>query len=359
MRDILMLQRELAQAVAAAVHSELRTDGGRELRPTPQINPRAYDSLLRSRAAAGKQSVEGFREAIAYAQDAVARQPDFAAAWSAMARYYSNGAFIGLLSPQECMGRSEIAVRKALELDAALPDAHITLGNVLYRSHWNWSAAEAEFRRALQLAPGDADAHRAFSVFLTMQGNSEAALVQAQQAIALDPLSLQALQDDGRALRAAGRYDEAIAAYRRALSADPNVPRAHFQLGRTYLLAGQMQQGVVELETAVNLSKRNPRYLAYLGHAYGRGGRPSDARRILNELTRNETYVSPVGLALVHTGLGDKKAALTSLDAAYRQRAFELVELREMSAFESLRAEPRFQELMARIGLPVRADRKP
>jgi Flp pilus assembly protein TadD len=120
-----------------------------------------------------------------------------------------------------------------------------------------------------------------------------------------------------------------------------------------------MQRGVVELETAVNLSKRNPRYLAYLGYAYGRGGRPSDARRILNELTRNETYVSPVGLALVHTGLGDKKAALTSLDAAYRQRAFELVELREMSAFESLRAEPRFQELMGRIGLPVRAGKKP
>jgi len=351
--DILILQRELAQAVAQAVRIELNPEG-RALRATPQINPQAYESFLRARGAAGKQSPEGFKEAIAYVQDAVSRQPDFASAWSAMASYYMQGAFVGLLSPQECQRRGEVAARKALELDPTLPDAHTVLGNILYRFHWNWPRAEGEFRRALDLAPGDADAHRAYSVLLALQGRSEEAVGQAQQAIALDPLSLQAMQDLGRAFRSAGRYDQAVAAYQKALAVDPNVPRAHFQLGRTYLLAGQIQKGTAELETAVELSKRNPRYVYYLGHAYGSGGRVSDARRILEELKRKDAYISPVGLALVQTGLGDREAALNSLEAAYQQRAFELNELRETSEFESLYAEPRFQQLMRRIGLPPR-----
>lgn len=235
-----------------------------------------------------------------------------------------------------------------------LPEAHMALGIVLYRFHWRWQDAEAEFRRALDLAPSDADAHRAYAVFLTLQGRSLEAVREAQQAITLDPLFLQARQDLGQALRAAGRYDEAIDAYQTALVTDPKVPRAHFQLGRTYLAAGQIEKATTHLETAVDLSGRNPRYLYHLGYIYGHAGRVDDARRVLEELRREEKYISPFGLALVHTGLGDREAALVALDQAYRDRAIELAELRETTAFESLYPEERFQQLLGRIGLPGR-----
>lgn len=346
--DILVLQRELAQAVASAVRAQL---GGSDVRPAPQINPKAYDSYLRSRDAVGKGTNEGLVEAIAYVQDATERQPDFAAAWAAMGRYYVQGSRTALLSPDECLRRAEVAARRALELDPLLAEAHTLRAHVLNRLHWNWPEAEKEYRRALTLAPSDAAAHRAYAVFLTAQGRSHAAVLEAQRSVALDPLFLQARQDLGMALRGAGRYDEAIAEYQRALASDPNVPRAHYQLGRTYLAAGRIEKGTAELETAVKLS-RLPRYLYHLGYAYGRSGRGDDARRILDELKRETRYVSPFGLAVIHTGLGDHEAALAALERAYAERAVELPELKETRELNVLAAEPRFRQLLAKMRLP-------
>ena len=349
--DVTIFERELARDVAGALRRESRPleSSGSAVR----VNPQAYESYLRSHFAAGRQSVDGLMQAIAYAQDAIAKQPDFAPAHAACARFYYESAFVGP-SPQDSVRKAESAARKALQLDETLPLAHIILGQVLYRFHWNWVAAEAQLRRAVELSPSDSDAHRSYSVFLVMQDRSAAAVTSAQRAIALDPLSLQARQDLGRALRAARRYDEAIDSYRKALEIEPTNPRAHYHLGRTYLVAGKATEATAALETAVKLSKRNLRYLTYLGYAYGKTGRLDDARAILQELERRsgEQYVSPMGWALVHAGLGDTRATLDLLEEAYRQRAFELTEAREFAAFEYLYADPRFQELMRRVGLP-------
>lgn len=353
--DILMLQHELAEAVAGAVRAKLAAGG--DIRPARHIDPRAYDSFLRSHIGAGKGTVSGLKEAIAYAQDATARQPDFAAAWSAMGRYYLQGLFLPLLTPQECLQRADVAARRALELDPLLAEAHTLRGSILARQ-WKWAEAEKEYRRAIELAPSDAAARRAYSAYLTNDGRPVEALREAQRALDLDPLFLQARLDYGTALRGIGRYDDSIAAYRKVLDADPGIPRAHYQLGRTYLAAGDVGNATAAFERAVELSGRNPRYLYPLAYAYGRAGRVEDARKVLDELTREGQYVSLVGLALVYTGLGDRESALAALEKAYDEQAIELAELRGFSEFESLYAERRFRDLISRMGQADRGEKK-
>lgn len=358
--DILILQRDLAQAVVTAVRAE-RGENFQGRKPAPPIDPRAYDSFLRSHIALGKSTNAGLEEAIAYVEDATARQPDFAAAWAAMARYYLQAAVVGLLTPQECLRRAEVAARTALELDPMLPQAHTAQGVILSRRK-QWVEAEREFRRAIDLAPSDANARRPYSTLLANQGRSAEALREARRAVALDPLFVQGRLALAQALRDAGLFDEAVASYQKALAMDPNAHRARYQLGRTYLETGKVTAAIAELETAVERSNRNLRYVSHLGYAYGRAGRSDDAREILAELRRETRYVSPVGLALVHTGLGDREAALAALEKGYEEQALELSELMESPAFDSLSDEPRFQQLLTKVrmsGLPQNDSRAP
>ena len=353
LNDIVALQGEVAQAIAEAVVGRLTPQQRARLMGSRPINAEANELLFHGLVAASRQSYPGFSEAITYFEQAIAKQPDFAFAYAAMSHCYIQFSFVGPLSPQEFMPKAEAAARKALELDDVLPEAHAALGMVLYRFHWDWSGAEKELRRALELNPSYSEGHWRLSEFLSASGRAEEALAEAQRAQELDPLSLQAILEVAAAYRAVGQYDRAITEFRKALEKDPSRPRAHFQLGVTYVEKGELDEGIAELESAVKLSQGNPRFLAYLGYAHAVVGKKSEAQKILNELNTisRKQYVSPLGIALVDMGLGQKETALAWLERAYEVHDGELTGLVRDFRLKPLHSDPHFQDLVRRVGL--------
>jgi TolB-like protein/Flp pilus assembly protein TadD len=352
LNDVVALQGEVAQAIAEAVVGKLSPQQRARLMSSRPVSAEANQLLAAGFYAAGRQTYEGFRDAIAYFEQAIAKQPDFADAYAAMSVTYVQFSFVGPLSPQEFMPKAEAAARKALELDDALPKAHAVLGIILYRYYWNWSAAEREFRRALALAPSYAEAHRMFAVFLSASGRMEEASAEAQRARELDPLSLQGTLELARSFRENGNYERAIAELRKALEMDPNRPRAHFELGATFVEKGDLDAGIPELETAVKLSQGNPRFVAYLGYAQAVSGDTSEAQKILKKLeaVSRQQYVSPLEVALVYAGLNNRETALAWLEKAYTEHDVELYGLARERRAEPLRSDPRFQGLVQRVG---------
>ena len=351
--DILALQAEVAEAIADAVAVQLTAQERARLSGSQPMDPEANRLLYRGLIAASPQSYEGYSNAITYLDQAVAKQPDFAPAYAAMSLCYIQFSFVGPLAPEEFMPKAEAAARKALELDEGLAEAHADLGISLYRYHWNWSAAEAEFRRALTLNPNFADGHRMFGVFLASAGHSEEALAEAQRAHELDPLSVQGALELARSFRENGEYERAITEFRKAVEMDPNRPRAHFQFGVTYFEKGDLREGVTELETAVKLSQGNPRFLAYLGYADAASGNRREAEEILGRLgsLSQQQYVSPVGIATIYMGLGENEKALAWLEKAYQAHDGELTAMATDHRWDALHSQPRFQDLLRRVGL--------
>jgi TolB-like protein/Flp pilus assembly protein TadD len=350
--DIVALQAEVAQAIAEAVVGKLTPQQRARLMGSRPVNPEANRLLLQGFLAASRQSYEGFSNAITYFEHAITLQPDFAAAYAAMSLCYIQFSFVGPLSPQEFMPKAEAAARKALELDDTLPEGHGALGIVLHRFYWDWSGAEREFRRALDLKPSDAESHRTFSGFLSASGRKEEALAEAQRAHELDPLSLQGTLELARSFRENGDYERAIAEFRKGLEMDPNRPRVHFQLGTTYVQKGELNAGIAELETAVKLSQGNPRFVAYLAYAHAVRGNKSEAQKILNKLEAlsRHQYVSPLEVALVYGGLNDKETALAWLEKAYEVHDVGLYGIAKDPRAQLLHSDPRFQELIRRVG---------
>jgi len=353
--DVLTLQQQIARAIATAIHGRLASPPPARARGPRAVNPEAYDAYLKGVSVGGRQTYDGFRNAVAYFEDAVARQPDFAAAYAAMAYAQLQFLFGGPLSPRETIPKAEAAARKALQLDETLALAHRTLAAILEDFHWEWEEADKEFRRARELGANSAETQPAAIISLIRSGRFEEAMALTERARRLDPLSFNAHMNVAIAYRATGQYDRTIAAFRRALEIVPGQPRAHFQLGVTFLFMGRLNEAISELETAVRSARGgNPRFQAYLGYAYAAAGRPLDARRILKELEsrRRQQYVSSFGIALIHDALGEKEPALAAFERAYQDRAVEFAQMTQYPPFKTIASEPRFQVLMKLIGLP-------
>ncbi len=352
--DVVRLQQRIAREIAAATgHRFARpTDGGPRARAT---NTEAYDLYLKGVFAMGKTSFEGFRTAVAYFEQAIARQPDFAEAYAALAQAQHQFLFAGPLSPRETMPKAEAAARKSLDLDATIPQAHRTLGAILHQFHWKWEEGDKEFARARALSSESAEGNPAGIQALIRSGRFEEAIAISERGLANDPLSFNAHINVATACRAAGQHDRAIAEIRRALDISPGQPRGHFQLGATFLVMGRLNEAIGELETAVdsNLGS-NLRFLAYLGYLYAAAGRPLDARKALKELEARarQQYVSAFGIALIYDALGEKEPALAAFERAYQDRAVEFSQMHQYPPFKTIASDPRFQARMREIGLP-------
>lgn len=351
--NIVTLQRDLAAAITEALRGELTPEAQARIRTTSPINPEAYELFLRGRVAAGKENTQGITDAVAYFAKAIEKQPGFAAAYVGMARCYTQFAWAGAVAPRDFMPRAKAAVVKALSLDPGLAEAHAEMGRILYQYDWDWSRSEQEIRRALEINPNDAHTHSTYALLLRLTGRVEEANAEAKRVRALDPLT----KHGGVFAAPAGSNktdDQAITRMRKVLQLDPALARGHYQLGRALVEAGDLGEGIAELETAVRLTQKNRRFQAAVGWAYALAGREDDARKILAELTTRsqQEYVSPVAIALVHVGLKETEPALQRLEQAYEERDFDLVFAGKSPAFLSLRTEPRFRELMKRIGLP-------
>ncbi len=355
LHDVPALQNELARDIVREIGIRLRPQEQARLASSARpVHPEAYEMYLQGRFHYNKRSLAGYQKAIQYFQQASEKDPAYAPAYSGLSDSYRMFGFLGPSAPREVMPKAEGAAIKALELDDRLAEAHAALAAVRYRYSWDWSGSEKEFRRALELNPNYAEGRRQYSVFLRTVGRPEEAIAEARRARELDPLSVVMNHALAQSLHAARRYDEALAQYRKMLEMDPNFVQAHFDLGRLYEETGDFSKGIPEYETAIRLSGPIPLYRANLGHAYAVSGKRGEARRILAELKTlsKRQYVSPVHMALVSIGLGEKEQALEWLEKAYEARSFELIQVKTSPAFYGLRSHPRFIDLFRRVGLP-------
>ena len=347
--DMIALQRQISRGIVAAIDSRLTLASPTGTVVPPSINLRAYDSYLRGLAVEGRGTDEGFQTAVAYFEDAISKQPDFAAAYAAMARSQLQLIYVGSHAPRETIPKAEAAARKALQLDDTLAPAHKALAAILRNFYWQWEAARKEYGRMAKLDRETADTDATPVRALIIAGRFDEAMARARKS---DPVSFNAFMDVAGTLRAKGENDRAIDGFHRALEIDSASARAHFELGVTFVPMGRLDEAIGELETAVNSSRGNPRFQAYLGYAYAAAGRPLDARRILQELESRaqHEYISSFGIALIYDALGQKEPALAAFERAYQDRAVELALV--YPPFMTIASDSRFQTRMNTVGRP-------
>jgi TolB-like protein/Flp pilus assembly protein TadD len=349
---VIELQAEIAHDIATAIEN----GGGARASPrAPRrqvVNTEAYDLFLKGLQAGGRVNYEGFRTAASYLEQAVNKQPDFAKAFAYLALVRLQFLYVGPMSPDEVLPPAEAAAHKALALDDTLPEPHRVVATIR-RVYGDHAGADAETARALELAPSAGESQGLLATLLLRAGSFDEAVVAAKRARALDPLAVNRTELVARTLRAAGHDTRAIAELQNALGMAPDRSNVRFLLGATHVLQGNTKAAIPEFEKAVELSsQRNPRFRAYLGYAYGIDGRAPESRQLLQELLdlRERQYVSSFGIALIHDALGEKAAALTALERAFREHAVEFVLQDWYPPFKTLASEPRYRELMRRSG---------
>jgi tetratricopeptide (TPR) repeat protein len=257
-----------------------------------------------------------------------------------------------VLPSKEAHPKAQQAAAKALELDETLAEAHTSLGAVRADYEWDWQAAESEFRRAIELDPSYATAHQWYAELLSQEGRHDEAIAEIQRSQELDPLSLIINVMAGRILLFAGKVDPAIEQLRNTLEIDPNFSIANYDLGKAYLRKQMFSDAIAEFQKSVNLFKVSERDAA-LGYAYARLGKNAEAHHVLETYLKESkrTYVSWYGIAFVYEGLGQKDQAFACLEKAYDQKDVRLRDLNVEPLFENLLFDPRFADLVRRVGL--------
>lgn len=354
LRDILGLQNAVAADIAEETRLQLTPRERAVLKSTRVAKPSAYEAYFRGRHYWDARSPEGITRAIDSFSEAIRDDPDFALPYARLAQVYAALPDYMAIPPREAYGKAEVAARKALELDDNLAEAHTALGGILLTNDYDWSASEREFRRAIEINPGYADAYHWHAINLMFMGRWEEAITEIEHARQLDPLSIIINANSGFILFHGRRFDEAVAEEQKALILDPNSPVAHEYLGLAYIGKKMDKDAVAELHRAVALSGEASQDVAELSFAYAAGGDLAQARKILvrmKQRSRNE-YVPSFSLAVAYTGLGDKNAALTYLERAYEERCDLVPTIKTSPLFDSLHSSPRFQELLRQIGFP-------
>jgi DNA-binding winged helix-turn-helix (wHTH) protein/TolB-like protein/Flp pilus assembly protein TadD len=349
--DIFALQDKVSKQVAQALTLRLTGAEQQQLTKHPTNNPEAYQAYLQGRYFWNKRTQEGYRKAIGYFDEALKRDPNFALACSGLADCYLFTA--EQLPSKEAMPKAKAAALKALELDDSLAEVHTSLAKIEQFYDWDWRAAEQSFKRALALNPNYQTAHHWYAQLLMDVGREEEAFKEINRARDLEPFSLIINTDVGSLFQDARQYEQAIVVYKKVIEMDANFARAHFELGRALGQIGNYTEAIKEIQKAMELSEASPRMLASLGYVYAVSGNPAKAQEVIAGLHQaaKQSYVSPYHLATIYAGLGKKEEALSLLEQAYEERFGLLAYLRIEPRFDTLRPEPRFKELMRRLGL--------
>ena len=349
--NALTLESDVAQSIAQKVEVTVTGEERARLVTARSVSPEVYESYLKGLAAEGNSRAEVERK-IAWFDEAIRKDPTFAPSYVGLAGAYTNlgTVFVGA-PPAETRPKVISAAQKALELDPGLADAHVELASI-YMRQWKWAEAEAEYRRALDLNPNDAVAHEGFSDWLLCHGRTEEALAWARRARDLDPLGTSG-HAIGWTLFNAHRYDEAIREFRDVLTVRPDDRLPLWPLGWALIGNHQADKAIPELEEAVSVTNRSPGVISALIWACAHAGRRADALRLLGELKkRRQTGYVPAG-AFVHAylGLGDNDEAFTWFERAYREQSNILIYIKVFPLYDPLRGDPRFQDLVRRVGL--------
>jgi TolB-like protein/DNA-binding winged helix-turn-helix (wHTH) protein/Flp pilus assembly protein TadD len=352
--DALTLQNRVARTIAEQVRATLNRQEQQALQGARAVQPEAYDAYFRGRFFWNQRTGDGLRKAIEYFTLAIERDPTFAAAYSGLADAYalSGDWEYGILPPQDAFARAKAAAATALTLDDKLAEAHTSLAFALDLYAWDWPAAENAYRRALALNPGYATAHQWYAWHLMVMGRTADGISELRTAESLDPLSPILAADLADALCIAHLYDESLRQSRTALELHPNFAVAHYQLGQTLVQLNRFDEAIAEFRKAIALAGGNTTFDSNLAHAYAVAGRTEEATKILKDLEGRHVGQSPTdaSIALIYVGLRDNDQAMAWLDKAYQARFNPSILLRP--AFGPIRSDPRFRDLLGRIGLP-------
>ena len=354
LRDALALQNKVAGAIADEIRINLNPQEQAALKSARVVSPQAYESYLKGRYFWNKRTAAGLKVALAYFSQAIEEDPNYAPAHSGLADTYALLADweYGVMTPKEALPKAKAAAIRALELDTTLGEAHNSLAFCLDVFDWDLDAAGREFRRAIELNPSYATAHQWYASHLIVLGRNDEAIAEMRKAESLDPLSLIISADLADFLVIAHAYDESIRESRKTIEMDPNFALAHNQLGQAYLQLRRHAEAIAELQKGVEISGGSPTIIANLARAYVASDKRSEAVALLSDLKKrsdpNASHASEI--AMIYVALGDADQAMTWLEKGYDERFNPSVLLRP--GFDPIRSNPRFQDLLRRIGLP-------
>jgi len=355
LRDTLALQNEVAQAITRELQVKLTPQEQIRLANPHPVNPEAQEAYFRGVYWNQKGTI-GFSRGFDYFQQAVTKDPNYAAAYAALSGIYDPLIRTGVLPAREAQPKWRAAVTKALELDPTLADAYLSRGGLLAELDWNWQDAERDVQRALELNPNLALAHFGYAYYLASVGRPDEAVTEARRAVQLDPFSVNTNAALGRTLVFAGRQDEALQQGRRmlevnTLTAHRIMGLAYEQMGNFDLAIGEFQQRMKGIDQYYPLF---PDSIAELAHAYAAAGMRSEALRLLSELQRRSKrrFVPSWTFALIYAGLGDKDQAFRWLDKGFDERPSDMSLLKVDPRWATLRSDPRYPDLLRRMDLP-------
>jgi serine/threonine-protein kinase len=358
LEDIFAVQEEIAREIVNALEIKLDEQSVSLIRRYTE-NIEAYNLYLEGRYFWSRRMPEDLEKGIRFFQKAIEIDPNYALAYVGISDSYHLLASYGVLPPQHAFPKATEAALKALEIDNTLGEAHTSLANVKLFYEWDWPAAEREFKRAIQLNPYYNRTHEWYAVYLAITNKIEEAIAEMKRAVELEPLSISSQTGIGRHLYFAKKFDQAIKQFHRALELDPYCFYAHAYLGQTYIMKSKYPEAITHFEKAVAITGgKEAGSLCGLGYVYGISGKKEEALRILEKLRilAKQMYIRPTYIAAIYIGLGDNDKAFQWLDKAYRVRCDWLINLQIEHMFDPIRKDPRFVELVKKVGLEYTFD---
>jgi eukaryotic-like serine/threonine-protein kinase len=354
MVDVFAIENEIATQISENLRLKISGQEKESLTRGATRNAEAYRLYLRGRFFWNKRTEQGIQKGIEYFRRAIEEDPNFAAAYVGIAESYCVLGFWTLAPPSETFPKAKASAQRALEIDPAFAEARAPLAYALYYYEWNWRAAEEEYRKCLEAAPQDATAHAWYGHLLCLTGRFDEALVYTRKSLELDPLSLIDSVQMAWVFYFARHYDQSIRMAEKTLEMDPTFAVAHVVLGLACEKTVAHARAIEELQKAVEFSGRSTQFLSYLAYVFARAGRAEEARATLLELERlsQTRYVSSYFLAPAYVALGDADRAFQCLEEAFAERSNALTYLKVDPKLDDLRGDPRFTDLVRRVGLP-------
>ncbi len=352
LRDILSLQEEVASTIAQEVRVALTPQDRVRLSGARPVDPEAYLLYMRGRSDLQRWTKDTWRMARQSFHQAIEKDPTYALAYAGLAETYITGDTS--LDPKISIPLARAAAAKALALDDTVGDAHVASAQVKYQEDWDWNGAEKEFKRAIELNPGDTLAHHLYSHLLLAMGRNQESLKESELYVRLDPVSPAAYDHLGFHYAADGQFELAIAAYRKTQLLDPTWESSHQWLGDAYRHQGMSQEALVEYERAMALDKTSSEFVRTLRKAFELEGWNGYWEKTLSSQLKEarHEYVSPSDIAILYARLGDKENAFRYLDKAYANHDEALTNIKTEHDFDLLHADPRYAALLQNMGLP-------
>ncbi|HNS17070.1 MAG TPA: adenylate/guanylate cyclase domain-containing protein [Bacteroidales bacterium] len=351
LKDVFVIQDEISLAIVDALKTKLLP--GDKIEKQQTENTEAYQLYLKGRFFWNKRTATDLQKAIGYFSQAIEKDPEYAMAYTGLASTYVLLPEYAALSSSESYRKADSAAKKALELDPALAEPHSVLGIIKQDYEWDWTGAEIEYKKAIEINPNYPTAHHWYTIYLYLLGRSDEALSEINRALELDPLSPIINVNLGDVLFFMRQYDKAIDQYHKTLELDPDFAPAHLPLGYIYTLHGKFDEAITEFKKMRTIVGNNPYGLSLLGFAYARSGDKDNALKALHDLFdfMEQGYTVAFDIAIIYYGLGYRDHMFEWFEKSYQERDFRLTRMKIEPIYDDLRSDSRTIALLRKMGL--------